>query len=84
MGQRRPHLERERHLRGLWRAGATGVVVDALRIVGEYGASGGPFGIDGHASGKSPDYTVQNGVSAILTTAFGNDVIVAVVHNGGF
>ena len=65
-------------------AGATGVVVDALRLVGEYGASGGPFGIDGQASGKSPDYTVQNGVSATLTTAFGNDAIVAVVHNGGF
>jgi hypothetical protein len=65
-------------------AGATGIVVDALRLIGEYGTSGGPFGIDGHASGKSADYTVQNGVSAKLSTAFGNDVIVAVVHNGGY
>lgn len=58
-------------------------IVDALVLIGSF-LPGGPFGIDGTATGKSPDWTTQNHVSATLTTQYAGDVIVAFIHNGGY
>jgi hypothetical protein len=62
---------------------ASAGIVDALVLIGSF-SPGGPFGIDGTATGKSPDWTTQNHVSATLTTAYAGDVIVAFIHNGGY